>query len=135
MRIRTILCIITLLGFESAFAQGTINFATLVIVDGVHVVDAHVRYSDGTLLSATALMAQLYAAARRHSYNPASAPTPFLSSRRAGYFSGGTQMIDWVLPGGTIAIVEVRVWEVASGPTWDTATRRTASNGMTIQTG
>jgi hypothetical protein len=120
---------------ESAFAQGTINFANLVIVDGVHVEDAPVRYYDGTLLSGNAFMAQLYVGTSRQSLNPVSAPTPFLSSPQAGYFSAGTQMIDWVLPGGTIAIVEVRVWEVASGPTWDTATRRAASNGMTIQTG
>jgi hypothetical protein len=58
-----------------------------------------------------------------------------LTGSQAGYFSGGTRTIDWIQPGGTVAFVQVKVWKLATGVTYEVASQRTASVLMTIQTG
>ena len=53
LRIKAVMvsCFVNVLCLGSIFAQGTINFANLVVFDGARIVDAPVRYFDGTLLS------------------------------------------------------------------------------------
>ena len=129
-----VICFVKVLCLGSIFAQGTINFANLVVVDGVRLVDAPVSYSNGALVSGPEFAAQLYAGRGFSSLSPVALSSPFLSGAEAGYFSGGTRTIDWVLPGQAV-LVQVRVWQLSTGPTWETAIQRAESVTMTIQTG
>lgn len=119
---------------ESAFAQGTINFANLVVVGGVRIVDAPVRFFNDGLVSGSAYVAQLYAGPTATSLLPLGVPAPFLSGANAGYFSGGIRTVDFVPP-GQFVFVEVRAWWTEQAPTYEVAGVRGASPGMLIPTG
>jgi hypothetical protein len=120
-----ILCVASLRG------QGTVNFANLVIVDGVRIVDAPVGDTGGTPLSGSMFAAQLYAGP---GLPPVGLPTTFMTGAGAGYFSGGTVTINQVTPGGGI-VVQVKAWSLGSGATYETAFQRGASQPFTIVTG
>ena len=49
-----------------------------------------------------------------------------LSERNPGRFSAGTVLVPFVAPGGE-ATLEVRAWDLRTGATYETATRRGAS--------
>src|SRR5262245_59419290 len=125
---------IMLLCGECVFGQGTINFANLVVLDGVRIVDAPVRDTGGQLLSGNMFAAQLYAGDSFASLAPIGLPAPFLTGPEAGYFSGGTRTANLVLPGQSV-YVQVRAWSLASGATYEAAIDRGSSSLMTIQTG
>ena len=134
MKTKISLCIITFLSAGGLFGQGTINFANLVVVDGVRIVDAPVRNSiDGTLLSGGGFVAEFLAGTSALSLSPVGLPTPFLTGAEAGYFSGGIRTIDSVLP-GAVAFVRIRAWQLSSGPTYDFAVNRGLIE-MTVPTG
>ena len=133
MKTKLSLWIITFLSAGGVFGQGTINFANLVVVDGVRIVDAPVRNFDGTLLSGGGFTAELLAGTSAGSLSPVGLPTPFLTGAEAGYFSGGIRTIDSVLPGG-LAFVQIRAWQLSTGPTYDFAFNRGLIE-MTVQTG
>jgi hypothetical protein len=116
----------------SAHGQGTVNFANLVIVDGVRVVDAPVRFYDGSLLSGSMFAAQLYFGSGTGA--PVGLPTTFLTGAGAGYFSGGVRTIDFVQP-GQFAVVQVKAWNLASGATYEAASDGGASALVQIQSG
>ena len=87
---------------------GTTDPAPVYDVDGV------------TLLSGSNYVAQLYAGPSVERLRPVSAPTPFQSGLKAGYFYPQTVRIPTVGPGSN-AIVQVRVWEWSKGSTYEEA--------------
>lgn len=121
----------------STYAQGTINFANLVISGGGRVIDAPVRDEGGALLSGAGFMAQLYAraAGSAGAFEAVGASSAFLTGGGAGYFLPGTRTLANIVPGNQ-ADVQVRAWRVSAGSTWETATAsRGASSTVTITTG
>ena len=112
-------------GRITAVAQGTVNFANLVVVNGQRVVDAPVRDGSGQL-AGSGFKAQLYAGpawSPVENLVPVGSPESFQTGTGAGYFLGGTRAISSVPP-GLVARVQVRVWSVASGATWENASLR-----------
>ena len=73
---------------------------------------------DGTSrLAGAGFVAQLWAGATAETMAPVNEPVPFLSGAEAGYWEAGWQP-SLTIPGlaaGAQAVVQVRVWEVASG--------------------
>jgi len=119
----------------STYAQGTINFANLVISGGGRVVDAPIRAPGGALASGAAFQAQLYArAVGGGAFEAVGAAANFLTGTGAGYFLPGTRTYAGVGAGASAEIV-VRAWQVSSGATWDQATIRGASDPITVATG
>jgi hypothetical protein len=121
----------------SGLTQGTINFINLDSTRGVH---APVYLSDlVTKLSGPQYQAELLAGPGPSSLGPITA-TGFLRGESAGYFNGGTQVVPTV-NGGALAWVEVRVWNTASGTSFDQALASGlpdswwASSIFTVQTG
>ena len=95
-----------------AHAQGTVNFINIF----GNSVNAPVYMSDGvTPLSGPQFMAELFAGPSQSSL-ASIATTGFIPSA-GGYYNGGTQYINSVLP-GTTAWVQVDVWNTASGATF-----------------
>jgi hypothetical protein len=82
-----------------------------------------------TKLEGAAFLAQLYAGTNETSLQPVGAAVPFGAGERAGLFFGGTRYIPAVQPGG-VATVQVRAWECASGPTFETARRAGGKAGV-----
>jgi len=97
--------------------QGTIQF---INIDVGHGVNAPVYESDGvTKLAGPRFMAELLVGPS--AANLASiAAIGFLTGSSAGYFNGGTQIINNIFTGGT-AWVEVRVWNTSSGSSYPQA--------------
>ena len=102
----------------SAFAQGTLNFAN-VGTGGLNAPVSEVGTS--VKLAGTAWIAQLW-------YGPAGATEGSLiahpttatfstTAAQAGYFFGGARTIDTIAV-GSVAVVQVRVWNAAAGSTW-----------------
>jgi hypothetical protein len=82
--------------------------------------NAPIYRADGTTkLEGSGFMAELFAGASVNSLAPI-ASTGFRTGNGAGYFDGGTQFILSVNPGAD-AWAEVRVWNAASGATFDQA--------------
>jgi len=101
----------------SGLTQGTINFINLDSTRGVH---APVYLSDRvTKLSGPQYQAELLAGPGPSSLEPIAA-TGFLRGESAGFYNGGTQVVPTV-NGGGLAWVEVRVWNTASGTSFDQA--------------
>ena len=123
MRIGVSLSVVSFLFVVGVFAQGTINFANLVVVDGVRIVDAPVFQFDNVRASGSQFQAEMLAGPTSNSLSPIGLSTPLLTGVEAGYFSGGIRTVDSVPPGG-VASVEIRVWDTASGATWDLALSR-----------
>lgn len=112
------------LAAASAFAQGTVNFATRITGS----VDARVLYA-GDLPTpvpgpaGSAFMGQLYASAPGGTLAAIGTPQPFRDSPDAakGYITaGGTVDIPGVAAGGT-AQVQLRAWASSLGATYEAA--------------
>jgi hypothetical protein len=104
--------------------------------------DAPVFDASGvTRLSGADYVAQLYGGATREDLEPVGDPVPFGTGDDAGYWLAGEEF--WrILPelaGGARAFVQVRVWEVAKGETYEKAKeaggRVGASEILEIETG
>ena len=121
------LIVAAMLASLGAYAQGTVNFANIVIEGGVRVVDAPVFNVDGTTrLSGAGFQAQLVAGPNAGSLAVIGAPTGFLTGGGAGYFSGGPRTIDSVPPGNAAAL-QVQAWDTASGATYAAALTKNTS--------
>ena len=131
---RTVLLLLAILPIGNAIAQGTINFANLVISGGGRVVDAPVRC--GSLVSGPDFQARLYArpAGNSGAFEGVGEPAPFLTGIVAGYWLPVARTYDGVPPGGSAEIV-VRVWNINSGATWEQATFRGETSPITVVTG
>jgi len=121
-----------------AYSQGTIWF--LNRVTGTPGVVEPVYYIDGmTPLSGSGFLAQLYAGPIPATLEPIGDPMSFRTGVGAGYFQvGGFIDPTRVIPTvgiGEIAWIEVRAWEVATGPTWESAWIRGASPMFSQVTG
>jgi len=116
-----------------AYAQGTINFANAGAWGS-----APVRNLDGSMLSGSGFMAQLYAGASAASLAPVGTATAFLTGGGAGFFNGGTVTIPTVAPGAT-GFFQVRAWDIAKGTTYDLAVASGSgygfSNTINVSTG
>jgi hypothetical protein len=118
----------------SAYSQGNIQFANLVISGTTRPVDAPVFLADGTTrASGAAFQAQLYAraAGSANAYAAVGAAANFLTGTGAGYFIPGSRSAAG-LAAGTSAQTVVRAWQVSSGSTWETATVRGESTPINI---
>lgn len=86
--------------------------------------DAPVFDVDGTTrLAGAGFVAQLWAGATAETLAPISEPVPFLSGGDAGYWESGWQS-SVTIPGlaaGAPTVVQVRVWEVATGAGFEAA--------------
>jgi hypothetical protein len=111
-------------------AQGTVNFSNFA----PPLVDAPVFNVDGTTRMGPDWNAILYAGPRADSLAPIGPPVSFLAGEGAGYFFGGTRVIDSVPPGAT-AFIDVRYWWSGSGSSWETALCRGVSNTFSVVTG
>jgi len=99
---------------------GQINFAnwyvTPIRTNALPVFDV-----DGTtLLSGSEYVAQLYAGPDLASLRPVGQPTPFQSGYNAGIFVPETLTLGNVAPGSN-AVVQVRAWDTAFGPSYEAA--------------
>ncbi len=101
----------------SAFAQGTVNFAT----KSGATVDALVTYAGGGNVIGTgdgAVMGQLYAAAAGGTLAAVGAPVPFRSDAGSGYITaGGTVEIPGTAPNGS-GQVKLVAWYASQGATY-----------------
>jgi hypothetical protein len=108
------LALTALFAAATAFAQGTVNFATRITGS----VDARVTY--GGAPAGSTFMGQLYAAAPGGTLAPVGAPVPFRDTPDAakGYItSGGTVEIPGVAAGAT-AQVKLVAWAASLGATF-----------------
>lgn len=129
------LIVAAMLASLGAYAQGTVNFANIVISGGTRVVDAPVFDVDGTTkLSGSGFQAQLVAGPNSGSMAVIGTPTGFLTGGGAGYFSGGPRTIDTVTPGNN-ATLAVQAWNTASGASYAAATTKGQGASLTIATG
>jgi hypothetical protein len=107
--------------------QGQVNFSNR----GTGV-DAPIFNVDGTTrLSGATFQAQLYGGPQgtaAASLTAAGAATGFQTGTLAGYFFGGTARSITGVAGGSVATLQVRVWDSTTGATWETATTRSSIN-------
>lgn len=114
---RSLLISFALVPISLAFGQGAIKFNNLQ--PGVPL-DAPVYLLDGvTKISGSQYLAELLGGPSANSLSHV-ATTGFLTGNGAGYFDGGTVIINSVPPGNT-AWVQVDVWNTASGASFDQA--------------
>jgi len=132
---KKILIVAAMLASLGAYAQGTVNFANIVIANNVRVVDAPVFDVDGTTkLAGPGFQAQLVAGPNAGSLAVIGTPTGFLTAGGAGYFSGGTRTIASVTPGSS-ATLQVQAWNASGGATYANASAKGQSPALTIATG
>jgi hypothetical protein len=122
-----------------AYAQGTVNFATLAGGAGGVVQAAGTNGTgSGVLASGSAFMAQLYVGpagslAATLTTNGVSGTASFFNTgAQAGYVTGGARTITGFNGGETIS-AQVRAWAVASGSSWETATTRSPLTTTVVQ--
>ena len=119
----------------SSAAAVTVLQATVDIYNGPgEVVDAPVYDVDGlTLLVGAAYQAQLFAGPAADQLVAVGAPLPFRTNLGAGYWQSGDtlRVINSVLPGAT-AFVQIRVWEVAAGATYEAAVAARGKRGTSL---
>ena len=83
-------------------------------------VRAPVTGVDGTTpLSGDAYLAQLYAGTDPNHLSPVPGAAPFGTGAAAGYWIGGTRSVPFL--GSVPALLQVRVWEISAGPTFEAA--------------
>lgn len=118
-----------------ASAQGTVNFANIVLSGGTRIVDAPVFEIDGTTrMSGPGFQAQLFAGPDAGHMTAIGPSTGFLTGAGAGYFIGGTRIIDSVLPGEN-ATVQVGFWATFSGATYESAWYKGRGPHLIVATG
>ncbi|HOK78567.1 MAG TPA: immunoglobulin domain-containing protein, partial [Verrucomicrobiota bacterium] len=99
---------------------GTVNFNNIAAPSGV---DAPIYDSDGvTKLSGSAFLAQLYAGKAADQLVPVGPAVPFETGVAAGYVCQRftSRVIPFVAPGDPV-FVQMRVWEIAFGATYELA--------------
>lgn len=115
----------------STYAQGTVDFRNRI----TGTLDVPVFAQDTTTrLGDAGYVAQLYfSATETGSYAPVSAaPAVFRTGTGAGYWNAGadsTRTLTGITAGGT-AWLQVRVWELALGSTYEAAVAAGSLNGM-----
>jgi len=107
----------------SAYSQGNVNFANVIISGTARPVNAPVRSETGALLTGTAYQAQLWArpAGSSAAYAQIGAGQTFLTAVGfEGYWTPATRSIPGIAAGEQAQVV-ARAWRVADGATWDAA--------------
>ena len=119
--------ILTLLIASTGWSQGTVNFANSVTF--ATPADRLVRGPDGTGLVGSDLsqpatyVAQLYYGANAGSLTAHTATPARFRPGSTGLWLGGTRTLTGFAPGTTLTL-EVRVWDMRTGATWDVAGAR-----------
>jgi len=105
-----------------AWAQGSVNFANVILGATPRLLDAPIFNIDGTTrLQGSGFTAQLWAGTSANSLSAVGTGSPFLASAAgAGYFQGGALTIPNIA-GGSVAFLQVRVWDNTGGATWLTS--------------
>jgi hypothetical protein len=110
-------CIVASVG---ALAQGNVLFDNLKAGATQFITDA-----DGSKLSGTGFLAQLYAGADANSLAPVGAALSFRTGAAAGFVStagvDATRTIPGVATGGTANFLQIRAWDATGGATYDAA--------------
>lgn len=106
-----------LVATTAAMAQGTLNFNTRVVADGI---DAKCFDVDGTTpLAGTDYLAQLYTGADAGSLGPVGTPIAFRTGSAAGWLNGGEVATSLALNGAGFA--QVKAWKAADGASYEAA--------------
>jgi hypothetical protein len=92
---------------------GTVQFSNATV-------RAPVTDVDGTTpLSGDAYLAQLYAGTNPNHLSPVPGTAPFGTGPAAGFWLGGSRSVPFL--GSVPALLQVRVWEISAGPTFEAA--------------
>ena len=128
--------LLTLASSATIMAQGTVHFANLVISGGMRVVDAPIFCQDGRRAFGDSVLAMLYARPEGSSgpLTPVGTAVTFLSGTGAGYWRPEVRVIDGIAPGER-AVLDVRIWNIFSGATWEEASQRGLSSSIVITLG
>src|SRR6185503_10811911 len=98
---------------------GQINFANWFITSKTNALPDF-DIDGSTLLNGAEYVAQLYAGPDLASLRPVGQPTPFQSGFNCGYFVPQILTLGNVPPGSN-AVVQVRAWDTAFGPSFEAA--------------
>jgi hypothetical protein len=109
------LTLTALLAAASAYAQGTVNFATRVTGQ----VDAPVTYQGAK--AGDAYYGQLYAGAKGGTLAAVGQPVPFRSDAGIGYITAGGAVAVPGVAGGAEADIRLVAWAKSQGATYDAA--------------
>lgn len=109
------LALTALFAAASAYAQGTVNFATRVTGQ----VDAPVTYQGGK--ADANFFGQLYAGAKGGTLAAVGTPVEFRSDAGIGYITAGGAVAVPGVAGGAEADVKLVAWAKTQGATWDAA--------------
>lgn len=104
---------------------GTLYFANRDLTVGL---DAPIFDTDGSHLSGSNFVAQLYAGMDQNALTAAGVPIPFRSDDGAGYFPGQVRVLSMAAPGSPVYL-QVRVWELSAGATYEEAVAAFGKNG------
>ncbi|MBE7499025.1 MAG: hypothetical protein HS113_01690 [Verrucomicrobiales bacterium] len=120
-KIMACLGLLSLFAGAPSWAQGQVNFGNRVTIAGI---DVPFFDCDGvTRLSGPEWVAQLYAGPVGTPENQLRAvgiPVPFRTGAAAGYLTSSPVVIPGIPLGGP-AVVQVRMWEAAAGPSYESA--------------
>lgn len=124
-----VLALTALCAAGSAYAQGTINFATRVTGQ----VDALVSYGEPGGVATPAdgtYVGQLYAGAAGGALGAIGAPVPFRTGTGQGYITSGGKVSVPGVAGGSSANVELRAWKSSLGATYEAALAAGGGNNV-----
>ena len=116
--------IMTICGCGICWSQGTLNFANAGVGVNAPIWHGLTPWEPIYLCSGPDWVAGLWygpAGAREQDLTPHPVTATFSTiAAQAGYFFGGARTID-TIAGGAVAVVQVRVWNIRAGATWDEA--------------
>lgn len=105
-------------------AGGAVQFSNQTTGVNAPISDAY-----GARLSGPGYLVQLYAGGSLETLAPVGPAVPFGSGDSAGYFADGLRVVPGVASGES-AVLNLRVWEAAAGPTYEAAAANRGAYGL-----
>lgn len=106
-------------GCATVAAQGTVNFSNRVTTASPPLDQP--LYCLGVKLSGPAYVAQLLVGRPGHSLTPVGVASLFRTGAGAGYWVSNPSLVVPNLPGGTVVVASVAIWDSRGGATYDEA--------------